>query len=91
MIIFAVIGYLMKKFDYSFVAFLIGFVLAPEFAVSFRSFLLVAQGDPIGFLFQRPIALMFCVMTILAVVRIVWTEHQKRAALKPTTSMPHVE
>jgi putative tricarboxylic transport membrane protein len=87
MIIFAVIGYLMKKFDYSFVAFLIGFVLAPEFEVSFRSFLLVAQGDPIGFLFQRPIALLFCVMTIIAVLRITLTEHKKRAR-QPQPSTP---
>ena len=78
MIIFAVIGYLMKKFDYSFVAFLIGFVLAPEFEVSFRSYLLVAQGDPLGFLITRPIALVFCIMTVIAVVRITWDEHRKR-------------
>jgi putative tricarboxylic transport membrane protein len=89
MIIFAVIGYLMKKFDYSFVAFLIGFVLAPEFEVSFRSFLLVAQGDPIGFLITRPIALLFCIMTVIAIVRIAWTELRKRtlpALDDPTTS-----
>lgn len=86
MIIFAVIGYLMKKFDYSFVAFLIGFVLAPEFEVSFRSFLLVAQGDPVGFLVTRPIALLFCIMTLIAVVRIAWTEHNKRR--QPAPSRP---
>ena len=83
MIIFAVIGYLMKKFDYSFVAFLIGFVLAPEFEVSFRSFLLVAQGDPLGFLITRPIALVFCIMTLIAVVRIAWAENQKRSQPNP--------
>ena len=83
MIIFAVIGYLMKKFDYSFVAFLIGFVLAPEFEVSFRSFLLVAQGDPLGFLITRPIALVFCIMTLIAVVRIAWSENQKRSQPNP--------
>ena len=81
----------MKKFDYSFVAFLIGFVLAPEFEVSFRSFLLVAQGDPLGFLIHRPIAMLFCVMTIFAVIRIVWTEHQKRTAQEPSTSAPHAK
>ncbi|WP_136660762.1 tripartite tricarboxylate transporter permease [Nitratireductor sp. XY-223] len=80
MIIFAVIGYLMKKFDYSFVAFLIGFVLAPEFEVSFRSYLLVAQGDPVGLLLQRPIALVFCALTIIAIIRICWTEHKNRDA-----------
>ncbi|WP_127115870.1 tripartite tricarboxylate transporter permease [Shimia sediminis] len=76
MIIFAIIGYFMKKFDYSFVAFLIGFVLAPEFELSFRSFILVAQGDPLGLLLQRPIALLFCIMTIVAVLRISWTEYK---------------
>ncbi len=80
MIIFAVIGYFMKKFDYSFVAFLIGFVLAPEFELSFRSYLLISQGDPLGQLFERPIALVFCVMTIIAIVRIGLTEHRKRQA-----------
>ena len=71
-IIFGVIGYFMKKFDYSFVAFLIGFVLAPEFELSFRSFLLLSQGNPIGLLIQRPIALCFFGLTILAVGKIFW-------------------
>ena len=30
MLIFGVIGYFMRKFDFSYVAFLIGFILAPE-------------------------------------------------------------
>ena len=71
-IIFGVIGYFMKKFDYSFVAFLIGFVLAPEFELSFRSYLLLAQGDPIELLFSRPIALFFFGLTILAIFKILW-------------------
>ena len=71
-IIFGVIGYFMKKFDYSFVAFLIGFVLAPEFELSFRSYLLLAQGDPVGLLFSRPIALFFFGLTILAIFKILW-------------------
>ena len=85
MIIFAVIGYFMKKFDYSFVAFLIGFVLAPEFEVSFRSYLLISQGDPIGQLIERPIGLVFCIMTIIAIVRIGRSEHRKRQIKSNTT------
>ncbi len=85
MIIFAVIGYFMKKFDYSFVAFLIGFVLAPEFELSFRSFILVAQGDPLGLLLDRPIALLFCLMTIVAIIRIGWAERQKNRLIKKAT------
>ncbi len=74
MVIFSVIGYFMKKFDYSFVAFLIGFVLAPEFEISFRSFLLIAQGNPVGLLLQSPIALVFFLLTVGAVVRILWAQ-----------------
>lgn len=72
MIIFSIVGYLMKKFDYSFVAFLIGFVLAPEFEVAFRSFLLVAQGNPAGLMAKSPIALFFFALTVIAIVRIAW-------------------
>ena len=88
MIIFSIIGYFMKKLDYSFVAFLIGFVLAPEFETSFRSFLLIAQGDPVGLLLQKPIALFFCALTILSVVRITWGQIQatRRIITKPLES-----
>lgn len=78
MILFACIGYVMKKFDYSFIAFLIGFVLAPEFEISFRSYLLMAQGDPIGALFKSPIALIFCTMTVIALVMIALTQLRRR-------------
>ena len=87
MIIFAVIGYLMKKFDYSFVAFLIGFVLAPEFETAFRSFLLVAQGDPIGFLFERPIALIFFALTVISIVKIA-KDQSKNGRIEGTKQQP---
>ncbi|MEX3010456.1 tripartite tricarboxylate transporter permease [Hoeflea sp. TYP-13] len=85
MIVFAVIGYFMKKFDYSFVAFLIGFVLAPEFEIAFRSFLLIAQGDPVGLLLKSPIALLFFTLTVVAVVRIAWSEHLNTTGKKQRT------
>ncbi|WP_282606214.1 tripartite tricarboxylate transporter permease [Pelagibius sp. Alg239-R121] len=85
MIGFAVVGYFMKKFDYSFVAFLIGFVLAPEFEIAFRSFLLIAQGDPLGLIIGSPIALLFCVLTIIAVVRIAWTGRPRSNDIKQQT------
>ncbi len=81
MVIFAIVGYLMKKFDYSFVAFIIGFVLAPEFEVAFRSYLLIAQGDPIGLLLRSPIAMIFAVLTVAAIVRIVWRGQPKAPKL----------
>lgn len=82
MIVFAIVGYFMKKFDFSFVAFLIGFVLAPEFEIAFRSYLLVAQGNPVGLLLKSPIALLFFVLTVIAVVRIGWSEHVNSRSAK---------
>lgn len=82
MAVFAVIGYLMKKFDYSFVAFLIGFVLAPEFETAFRSYLLVAQGDPVGMLMTSPIAMLFLALTVISVVRIALSHRNQPAGEK---------
>ena len=82
MILFSFIGYLMKKFDYSFVAFLIGFVLAPEFELAFRSFLLISQGDPVGQLVQRPIALVFFFLTLVTLSRILWRGLSEQNYLK---------
>ncbi len=82
MAVFAVIGYLMKKFDYSFVAFLIGFVLAPEFETAFRSYLLVAQGDPIGMLMTSPIAMLFLALTVVSIVRIALSHRNPPAGEK---------
>jgi putative tricarboxylic transport membrane protein len=36
MIAFAVLGYVMHRFDYSRVTFLIGFVIGPQFELSLR-------------------------------------------------------
>ena len=41
MIAFAVLGYLMHRFDYSRVTFLIGFVIGPQFELSLRQTLII--------------------------------------------------
>jgi putative tricarboxylic transport membrane protein len=56
MIAFAVLGYLMHRFDYSRVTFLIGFVIGPQFELSLRQTLIVTDRDPAALL-AHPIAL----------------------------------
>lgn len=56
MIGFAMLGYLMHRFDYSRVTFLIGFVIGPQFELSLRQALIITDRDPAALL-SHPIAL----------------------------------
>ena len=50
MIGFAAVGYLMHRFDYSRVTFLIGFVIGPQFELSLRQSLIMTDGNPLALL-----------------------------------------
>jgi len=56
MIIFGVIGYLLRKFDYEPAPLLLAFVLGPMFEVNLRRSLLLSQGS-FGIFLERPLAL----------------------------------
>jgi putative tricarboxylic transport membrane protein len=47
---FAAVGYLMHRFDYSRVTFLIGFVIGPQFELSLRQSLILTDRDPAALL-----------------------------------------
>ncbi|MGR3600920.1 MAG: tripartite tricarboxylate transporter permease [Heliomarina sp.] len=79
---FAVIGYLMRVLDFSFVTFIIGFVLGPSFELSFRQTVILADGD-IGYLFDRPIAMVIFGLALFTLTRTVW-RHVTQAR-KPLT------
>ena len=70
MIFFAVLGYFMKKLEFSFVTFIIGFVLGPMFEMSLQQTLVMSRNN-IFIMFQRPIALAFVLLTIVFVWRVV--------------------
>lgn len=57
MILFGVVGYLLKKFDYEAAPLILGFVLGPMFEVNLRRSLLMSQGSFAIFV-EKPIALM---------------------------------
>jgi putative tricarboxylic transport membrane protein len=68
MLIFAFVGYFMKKFDYSFVTFLIGFILGPMAELSLRQAIIISNADPRS-LIDHPVALIFLVLAVVSVWR----------------------
>lgn len=74
---FAVLGYLMKKFDYSFVTFLVAFILTPMMELNLRQSMILSRGDP-WVLMNRPIALFFIACTILALIALAWTSLRRK-------------
>ena len=67
MLIFGVIGYLAKKLDFSFVTFLIGFVIGPNLELSFRQSLQILDHEATN-LANHPVALVFGVLTIGTII-----------------------
>ncbi len=63
MIGFAILGYLMHRFDYSRVTFLIGFVIGPQFELSLRQSIIISNGD-VMVLAQHPLALAMLLVAV---------------------------
>lgn len=68
-IVFAIIGVIMKTMGFSFVTFLIGFVLGPMFELSLQQTLMLSESAMPILLFTRPIALIFMICTGIMVLR----------------------
>lgn len=85
MLAFGFFGYFMRKFDYSYVAFLIGFILSPEWERALQQVVIISEHDTFAF-FQRPVAMILMGITIFVVVRTFWVSfhasRKKRAAAK---------
>jgi len=69
MFFFAVIGYVMVKFDYSPATMMIGFILSPLFEVNLRQALLISGNNPAIF-FSTPITWFFWLVTLYSVYTI---------------------
>lgn len=68
MLAFGFIGYFMRKFDYSYVAFLIGFILAPEWERALQQVVIISEYDTYMF-FQRPVAMGLMALTLFVIMR----------------------
>jgi putative tricarboxylic transport membrane protein len=67
MIIFGIIGYFMKKFDYEGAPLILALVLSPMMENSLRQSLLVSQGD-FSIFITRPISAILLLMTLILVL-----------------------
>jgi len=65
---FGILGYIMRKLDYSIVAFLIAFILGPMTEDALRQTMVLFGENPV-MLLERPIAILFFVLTIISVWR----------------------
>ncbi|AMC99667.1 hypothetical protein [Halomonas chromatireducens] len=75
--VFAIFGYFLKKFDYSFVTFLVAFIVTPMLEMNLRQSVILSGGE-IGILLDRPIALAFIVFTVLMVLHLGWSSYRRR-------------
>jgi putative tricarboxylic transport membrane protein len=67
MFAFGLVGFVMLSFEMSPIPFLIAFVLAPMLEKGLRRSLVISQGDPLIF-FKSPIAIVFFIFTIIAII-----------------------
>jgi putative tricarboxylic transport membrane protein len=67
---FGFVGYFMKKFDYSFVTFVVGYVLGPMAELTIRQALIVSDASP-AVLLKHPIAVLFLALAVLSIWRFV--------------------
>jgi putative tricarboxylic transport membrane protein len=67
LVIFGLLGYLMRKTDFPTAPLVLAFVLGPLFEQAVRRSLVISQGDPTIFL-SRPWAVVFLVIAVLLFV-----------------------
>jgi putative tricarboxylic transport membrane protein len=71
MLTFGVIGYFMRKFDFSYVAFLIGFILVPEWERALQQVVIISENNPTMF-FERPVAMVLMALTFFVIGKTFW-------------------
>lgn len=81
MLTFGLLGYFMRKFDYSYVALLIGFILAPEWERALQQVVIISQHDTYMF-FQRPVAMVLMALTLFMIVRTFLSGRKDRSEKK---------
>ncbi|KIX11174.1 tripartite tricarboxylate transporter permease [Dethiosulfatarculus sandiegensis] len=79
MLVFALLGYFMRKLKLSFVTFIIGFVLGPMLEMSLQQTVVMSWVNPF-FITQRPIAMVFLALTVVFLWRIAHSRRKKEKA-----------
>lgn len=68
MLIFGLVGYFMKKLDYSFVTFVVGYILGPMLELSIRQAVILTDANPMA-LVNHPVAVVFLLAALFSVWR----------------------
>ena len=84
MLCLALLGFFMRKFGYSFVTFLIGFVLAPGFELSLQQ-TLILSGDDLSVFVTRPVPLVMLIASVLLALR-TWRNTRKNQPSEPEST-----
>jgi putative tricarboxylic transport membrane protein len=74
MVFFGILGYFLKKWEFSPAALLIAFILGPMVEVYLRQALKMSGGDPSIF-FTRPLSILFILLTLATIC---WTTYKYR-------------
>ena len=74
MVVFGFVGYLLKKFEFSFVTFIIGFIIGPQLELAIRQSIIIMRGESLT---QHPPAIFFISITAIVVLRTVWTSWKR--------------
>ncbi len=82
-LIFSAVGYTMNRLRFSFVPFIMGFILGPMLELYFRQTLILTHRNPAN-LIHHPIALFFLLLAAVGVWRFSRPRRPARAAGKPT-------
>ena len=82
MILFGIVGFLMKKFAYEPAPLILAFILGPLFEEHFRRSLIMSYGS-FSVFFVRPISLFFIVLAILLVISSLLPGIRKRGKFFP--------
>jgi putative tricarboxylic transport membrane protein len=87
MIIFGIVGYLMKKFDYEGAPVILAFVLGPMMETNLRKSLIMSQGD-FSIFFTRPLAAASLIIAILLLLSpfVPWLGRKRREIPKEETA-----
>lgn len=80
---FAGLGFLMKKFDFSFVTFIVAFIVTPLLELNLRQSIILSRGE-ISVLLDRPIALGFLALTAIGL----WQLGRSSSLLKINPPIP---
>ncbi|MFH1122165.1 MAG: tripartite tricarboxylate transporter permease [Pseudomonadota bacterium] len=81
MLVFGIVGYLMKKFKYEGAPMVLAIVLGGMLEANFRQSLILARGDFAVFV-SRPISLGFLIIAAILLIVPIFTQRKKLSALK---------